>query len=104
MTGRSFARVGFDFTLSALSFLFQHWLATFLLVFSMDDLAMQRVSAASPQKFTLAYCTQVEIGPLGVSRIELATTVIAGVEFDLQGTGSDHLELELKLRCQAMST
>jgi FAD binding domain len=44
----------------------------------------------------------VEIGPLGVSRIEFATTLIAGVEFDLQDTGSDQLELELKLRCQAM--
>ena len=89
MTGRSLAPVGFDFTLSALSFPFQHWPATFLLVFSVDDFAMHRVSAVSPQKFTLAYCTQVEIGPSGVSRIEFATTVIAGVEFDLQDTGSE---------------
>jgi hypothetical protein len=37
MTGRSFAPVGFDFTLSALSFHFQHWPATFLLVLSVDD-------------------------------------------------------------------
>ena len=89
MTGHSFAPVGFDFTLSALSFHFQHWPATFLLVLSVNEFAMYRVSAVSPQKFTPAYCTQVEIGPSGVSLIEFATTLIAGVEFDLQDTGSD---------------
>ena len=36
-TGRSFAPDGFDFTLSALSFRFQHWPATSLLVLSVDD-------------------------------------------------------------------
>ena len=37
MTGRSFAPVGSDFTLSALSFHFQHWPAASLPVLSVDD-------------------------------------------------------------------
>ena len=37
MTGRSFALVGFNFILSALSFHFQHWPATFLFVLSVDE-------------------------------------------------------------------
>src|SRR5262249_23590403 len=40
LTGRAFAPVGFDFTLSALSFHFQHSPAIFLLPLSVDNFAM----------------------------------------------------------------
>jgi hypothetical protein len=49
MIGRSFAPVGYEFPLFALCFHFQRWLATFLLVLSVDDsLWMGVVRTARP--------------------------------------------------------
>ena len=57
MTGRSFAPVGFDFTLSALSFHFQHWPAAFLLVLSVDDTRVGSLYCPATAAFTERICS-----------------------------------------------